>query len=293
MSLTQLPAPGAGAGRGVTQECAWGRWEAVRRQSQAGAASQSRQERPRDETLFVVGLFSSIPSGVRSPFPLPSPQRTLVGKMWLVRTSLLRFWVVTEGRDGSCPQQGSPDTSISHSCDFPAVDVSGGAFFCLSWSEELCWLRGTGFPLSYQDLQTPAPPLEEPGGADSSQPVPCAPQPPWQGVPVLLREHPPAWEAPSLELSQCWTHRTSKHRESSRYHPSCTSQLGLGHTSNLCPPLLAFSTGHHLPPSLPAPPVMPPHSLLLGLTPQGGQVSTQIPSASAQPCPAPQPILLL
>lgn len=146
MSLTQLPAPGAGAGRGVTQECAWGRWEAVRRQSQAGAASQSRQERPRDETLFVVGLFSSVPRGVCSPFPLPSPQRTLVGKMWRVRTNLLGFWEVIEGSNGSCPQQGSPDTSISHSCDFPAVDVLGGAFFCLSWSEEALLAAWHRFP---------------------------------------------------------------------------------------------------------------------------------------------------
>lgn len=211
--------------------------------------------------------------------------------MWRVRTSLLGFWEVTEGRDGSCPQQGSPDTSISHSCDFPAVDVLGGAFFCLSWSEELCWLHGTGFPLSYQDLQTLAPPLEEPGGADSSQPVPCAPQPPWQGVPVLLLEHPPAWEAHSLELSVLDT-QNFKAPGKQQVPPFLHFPAGTGsHQQPL--PTSAGLQHRPPPPSLPAPPVMHPHSLLLGLTPQGGQVSTQIPSASAQPCPAPQPILLL
>lgn len=59
MCLTHLPALGAAAGCGLTQEqpLAWGRWEAVSRQS----PSLRQQERPEDEALFVVGLFSHPP----------------------------------------------------------------------------------------------------------------------------------------------------------------------------------------------------------------------------------------
>lgn len=198
----------------------------------------------------------SIPWHVSSPFPLPLLQSTLVGKMPQVRTSHLDFCEVTVATDGSCPQWGSPDTPISHSHDPAALDVLGDSFFCLSWFEEALLAACHRFPSLLPGFATPAVPLEEPGGPDSSQPVPPAPQIPWQGLPVSLLEHPPGWEAPSLELSRYRTHRTqraSKHRETSRYQPLphfLTRAGSLGNTHNLCPPLLTFNTCHHLPPSL-------------------------------------------
>lgn len=89
------------------------------------------RKEPKDEALFVVGFVfpSSIPRGVSSPFPLPSLQSTLEGKMSRVRTRYRGFGEVTVARGGSCPRRGSPDTPISLSCDSAALDLLGDSFF--------------------------------------------------------------------------------------------------------------------------------------------------------------------
>ena len=90
-----------------------GRRKAVRRQSQAGAASpgETQLERREDETLFVVGevLPSSTPRDFSPPFPLPSLQSPSAGKTSQVRTGRLDFCKVTAAGDLSSLQRGSPD----------------------------------------------------------------------------------------------------------------------------------------------------------------------------------------
>lgn len=148
-----------------------------------------------------------------------------------------------------------PATLNSHSRDPAALNVLRGSCFCPSWSEGALLAACHRFP-SLLPVQTSASLLEQPGEPDASQPVPSAPQRPWQGLSVFLLGHPLGWEAPSLELSQDWMHRTqraSEHQETTRNQPLLHFPAGTGSQgdiSNICPPLLTFCTCHHLPPSL-------------------------------------------